>query len=97
MDLTAPAGVVWPPLRSLKVGVPVTATPSSTHTDIASYSVPNLPPGLVMAADTGVISGTPTTATSRSGTRYVTVTDRAGNEARELLSIPLIARGDQPT
>jgi hypothetical protein len=41
-----------------------------------SWSATNLPPGLTIAADTGLISGTPTTAGSYSV--VATVTDPAG-------------------
>ena len=64
VDLTAPSSPSYTAPSSLRVGVAIgSLSPSSTSdTDIASYDAAGLPAGLVIAAVTGVISGTPSEA-----------------------------------
>ena len=95
VDLTAPSATYTAP-SSLQVGVAVSAmTPSTTDTDIASYGATGLPPGLGIAATTGAISGTPTTANASTASATVTVTDTAGNSATVSIAFPSVARGNQ--
>ena len=70
-------------------------TPSTSATDIASYRATGLPSGLTIDAGTGVISGTPDTATATAATATVTVTDTAGNPATASITFPTVAKGDQ--
>ena len=95
VDNTAPT-VTYAASGSLQVGVAIAEmTPSSTDTDIASYGATGLPSGLSIATATGVISGTPDTASSNTVTATVTVTDAAGNTATVDIAFPAVARGTQ--
>ena len=95
VDLTAPAASYTPP-GTLKVGVAIGAmTPSTTATDIASYSATGLPSGLGIDAGAGVVSGTPDTADANTAAATLTVTDRAGNPATVSITFPAVARGNQ--
>ena len=95
VDLTAPmVSYAAPP--SLQVGVAITSiTPSTSDTDIASYSGASLPPGLGIHATTGAISGMPTKADSSAQTATVTGTDAAGNNGTAPITFPAVAKGDQ--
>ncbi len=95
VDNTAPT-VTYAASGSLQVGVAIAEmTPSTTDTDIASYSAAGLPSGLSVDEVTGAISGTPDTAGAGSSAT-VTVVDEAGNEAPPVtVSIPAVAKGDQ--
>ena len=97
VDLTAPSSRVYTVPASLRVGVAMGAlSPSSTSdTDIASYGAAGLPAGLVIAAVTGVISGTPSEATATETTATVTVTDTGGNETEEEVTFPEVSKGNQ--
>ena len=97
VDLTPPSSRVYTVPSSLQVGVAMGAlSPSSTSdTDIASYGAAGLPAGLVIAAVTGVISGTPSEATATETTATVTVTDTGGNETEEEVTFPEVSKGNQ--
>ena len=89
-DTTAPT-VSYTAPTSLTVGLAITpVTPSTTDTDIASYSATGLPDGLSIDTTTGVIGGTPTTATGSASTVTVTVTDTSGNSADVPLTFPAV-------
>ena len=70
-------------------------TPSTTATDIASYSATGLPSGLGIDAGTGVVSGTPDTADPNTASAAVTVTDTAGNTVDVSITFPAVAKGAQ--
>ena len=91
-----PPSVSYTAPSSLQVGVAVSAvTPTTSDSDIASYSATGLPSGLAIHASTGVISGTPTTADANTASATVTVTDTAGNPATVDIVFPMVAKGDQ--
>ena len=95
VDLAAPT-VTWSAPGSLTVGEAITAlTPSTSDTDIASYSATGLPPGLTIDSGSGVIGGTPTAAEADTSTSTATVTDAAGNPATVDIVFPMVAKGDQ--
>ena len=95
VDLIAPSESYTPPV-TLQVGVAITAMmPSTTATDIASYSASGLPPGLNIDPGTGVIRGTPETVDANTATATVTVTDNAGNPATASITFPMVDKGDQ--
>ena len=95
VDLTAPSASYTVP-ATLKVGVAIGAmAPSTSDTDIASYGATGLPSGLDIDTGTGVISGTPDTATTTAASVTVTVNDTAGNDAEVTLTFPAVAKGDQ--
>ena len=95
VDLAAPS-VSYTAPTSLKVGVAITAmTPTTTDSDIASYSATGLPSGLTINSSTGAISGTPDTAEANTASTTVTVTDTAGNPATVSLTYPTVDKGDQ--
>ena len=96
VDLTAPSASYTPP-ATLQVGVALTAMmPSTTATDIASYTATGLPSGLSIDDTTGDITGTPDTANPATATATVAVTDTAGNPATVSIVFPAVSKGDQP-
>ena len=62
VDLTAPTAPTYTAPASLKVGVAITAMSPTGGIGIDAYSATGLPPGLSIAAATGVIGGTPDAA-----------------------------------
>ena len=97
VDLTAPSSPSYTAPSSLRVGVAIgSLSPSSTSdTDIASYDAAGLPAGLVIAAATGEISGTPSEAKATETTATVTVTDTGGNTTEEEVTFPVVSKGSQ--
>ena len=97
IDLVAPTAPTYAAPGSLKVGEDITAmTPSGgADTDIDEYAATALPPGLVIDAATGAISGTPDTADANTATATVTVSDTAGNSVTVSITFPAGAKGDQ--
>ena len=97
VDLTAPSSPGYTVPVSLRVGVAMGAlSPSNTSdTDIASYDAAGLPAGLVIAAATGEISGTPSEAKATETTATVTVTDTGGNTTEEEVTFPVVSKGNQ--
>ena len=94
VDLAAPS-VTYTAPSSLKVGASVDVRPSTSDTDISSYSASGLPSGLSINAGTGAIGGTPDTVEADTADATVTVTDNAGNPAEVSVTFPAVAKGDQ--
>ena len=94
IDLVKPS-VTYTVPSSLKVGAAVDVQPSTSDTDLASYSATGLPSGLSIHATTGAITGTPETVDADAASVTVTVTDNAGNPAEVTLTFPAVAKGDQ--
>ena len=83
-----PSNLVYAPntLNLVKYTAAPTATPSADGDPAALYTIsPDLPEGLVLNADTGTISGTPTA--SSSGTIYSVTATNAGGNSQTTLSI----------
>ena len=95
VDLTAPTAPTYTAPASLKVGVAIAAVSPSGGIGIDEYGTTGLPPGLGIAAATGVISGTPVTADANTADAAVTVSDTAGNTAGVSITFPAVAKGDQ--
>ena len=70
-------------------------SPTTSDTDIASYSATGLPSGLVINAMTGAISGTPNSANAGTQQATVTVSDSANNTATTSITFPTVAKGGQ--
>ena len=88
VDLAAPS-VSYTAPSSLQVGVAISAmSPTTSDTDIASYSATGLPSGLVIDAMTGAISGTPNSANASTQQATVTVSDSADNTANDIYHVP---------
>jgi hypothetical protein len=84
-NLTLPPGIVggsYPQTTFSATGGDNTGTPPYT------WSITGLPMGLAPSA-TGVVSGTPTTATGSPFTVSVTVTDSSGNTASQTYSLTI--------
>ena len=95
VDLVEPS-VSWTAPGSLQVGVAIGAmSPTTSDTDIASYSATGLPSGLTIGSATGVISGTPNSANASTQQAMVTVSDSADNTATTSITFPTVAKGDQ--
>ncbi len=95
VDLSAPA-VSYTAPDSLTVGTAITTmSPVTSATDIKSYAATDLPPGLAINAASGVISGTPDTASAATQDATVTLTDNAGNPTVVTVTFPAVAKGRQ--
>ena len=95
LDLTAPEASYQPP-PSLSVGQPITPmTPVTTHGDIAHWEAEDLPSGLAIDPDDGIISGAPDAVSSVGQSVTVTLRDVAGNTATATVAFPLVAKGEQ--
>ena len=94
VDLVKPSVTYFAP-SSLKVGAAVHVPPTTSHTDIASYSAAGLPSGLVINTANGVISGAPDTVETDTASVTVTVTDTAGNSAEASVTFPAVGKADQ--
>ena len=80
------------------MGEAITAiTPAGASADIAvgGYAASGLPAGLTINANTGIISGAPTTANANPTTATITVTDTNGNAGTVDLTLPAVGRGSQ--
>ena len=97
VDLTAPSAASYPAQTTVTVGVAIAViAPTTTGTDLAAYRATGLPSGLIINASTGVISGTPDTASPDTVRATVTVTDTAGNPAADTsVTFPAVAKGAQ--
>ena len=95
VDLTAPTAPTYTAPDSLQVGVAIAAMSPTDGSGIDEYTVTGLPPGLSIAAATGVIDGTPDTADANTADATVTVSDTAGNTAEVSITFPAVAKGDQ--
>ena len=90
-DSTAPTVSYTALPDSLVVGTAITPIePTIQNTDIASYTATGLPPGLMIAEDTGIITGTPSQMRRFPSIVTVTVTDNASNEATVMLDLPVV-------
>ena len=97
VDLVAPTATYAAP-PTLTVGTPITdIMPGGASADIASYAVQSgdIPPGLTLATDTGVISGTPTTANVSTADVTIRLTDGAGNTGDVTIDFPAVGIGSQ--
>ena len=94
IDLAAPS-VTYAAPSSLKVGAEVDVRPTTSDTDISSYSASGLPSGLSVNGTTGAISGAPDTVDANTASVTVTVADNAGNPAEVSIMFPMVAKGDQ--
>ena len=92
-DTTAPT-VSYTAPQLLTVGTAITITPTTVDGDIASYDATGLPAGLTIDSGTGVISGTPTTASESPAIVTVTVTDTTGNQTEVRLTFPVVVPED---
>ena len=95
VDLTAPTAPTYAAPAALKVGAAIAAINPAGGSGIDSYAAAGLPPGLIIAADTGAITGTPTTANDSIAAVTVTVSDAAGNADTVDIDFPAVAKGDQ--
>ena len=98
VDLTAPTAT-WTAPATLTVGVAITdipaAGPSADIPDANGYAATDLPAGLMINANTGAISGAPTTANANPATATITLTDTNGNTGEIDLTFPAVDRGSQ--
>ena len=95
IDLAAPTAPTYTAPASLTVGVALDPVGPSGGSDIDAYAAAGLPSGLAIDAATGVIGGTPDTASAGTATVTVTVTDAAGNTDTVDIVFPAVAKGTQ--
>ena len=95
VDLTAPTAPDYSAPASLKVGEAISPLSPSGGSGIDEYSAPDLPSGLSLDTNSGVISGTPDTAAANPADATVTVSDLAGNSATTTITFPAVDKGDQ--
>ena len=95
VDLTAPTAPSYTVPASLTVGEAITAMNPSGGADITGYTATGLPSGLAFNDSTGVISGTPDTASTTQTTVTITVADSASNTATATIAFPPVAKGEQ--
>ncbi|MXX93205.1 MAG: hypothetical protein F4Y63_07125 [Chloroflexi bacterium] len=95
VDLTAPT-VSYVAPSSLKVDSAVRVPPTTTDTDIpaiSAYALANgaeLPSGLRLNPNTGVVSGTPTERSEDETETEITIRDRARNSGTATLTLPRV-------
>ncbi len=97
VDLAAPTAT-YTVLGTLTVGTAITdIMPGTPSADIASYAVQSgdIPPGLTLASDTGIISGIPTTVNATTADVTIRLTDEAGNPGDVPIAFPMVAMGSQ--
>ena len=98
VDLTAPTAT-WTAPATLTVGVAITdipaAGPSADIPGANGYAATDLPAGLMINANTGAISGAPTTANANVAVVTITLTDTNGNTGAVDLTFPAVDRGSQ--
>ena len=98
VDLTAPTAT-WTAPATLTVGTAITdipaAGPSGDILSTGGYTQTGLPTGLALNANTGAISGAPTTANPNPATATITLTDTNGNAGETDLTFPAVDRGTQ--
>jgi subtilisin-like proprotein convertase family protein len=89
------APVVWGPVTSNTagaiVGVPFSLQLTATNAP-TSFSATNLPAGLGLNTTTGLISGTPTTASAPNSS--ITATNGAGTSSAKTLTITVVAQSN---
>ena len=100
VDLDAPTAPTYSAPTALTVGKKITDMDPSGGSGIATedgYAVTagTLPAGLAIDADSGKITGTPTTHTAGAASVTVTVTDAAGNPATVAIDFPAVGKGTQ--
>ena len=95
VDLVLPLPPVYSVPDSLQVNVEIAdMVPGSVSGDVAQYTAVDLPPGLEIAAATGIISGRPVAAQPAT-IATVSVADQAGNSSSVNISFPEVEKGDQ--
>ena len=98
VDLTAPTAT-WTAPATLTVGVAIAdipaAGPSADIPGANGYAATDLPAGLMIDANTGAISGAPTTANPDPAMATITLTDTNGNTGEIDLTFPAVDRGSQ--
>ncbi len=100
MDGVKPVATYTNPTETYTSGTAITAfSPTTTHTDIASYVVKSdssLPSGLALNATTGEITGTPDTIDADTHDTVIVVTDTAGNTNEVTVTFPAIEAPTAP-
>ena len=95
VDLSAPASRSYTAPSTLTVGVPISAMSPSADESGDAYAASGLPSGLSIDDSTGVISGTPDSASGNTAEVMVTVSDTAGNATEVSITFPAVDKGDQ--
>ena len=92
VQVAAPAGLAYTTAAALyTLGTPIAANnPTSTGGAVAAYSVsPDLPAGLSLDEETGIITGTPTALTAKAG--YTVTASNATGKATTTVAITVNA------